>query len=228
MTEPIVRNYDKKTHKRCIKCKKWQPRETTYDDETGEILEKACFGKHESSDDGLQSICQRCKNKMNTKSREQNTTARLRHHISTRCAFQLGKLMPDHFARDLEDYLGYRIKTLVKHLRVKLKEREGNDRKLRDALNEGYHVDHIKPLSSYMVICTECGDQTPYENDDIGHDFMDVAEQYVDWEVFKLCWAVENLEAIPADENLKKGAKYTSDDDNKGPTEGTPITTGDE
>ncbi len=31
--------------------------------------------------------------------------------------------------------------------------------------------------------------------------------EMVDWDEFKRCWAMTNLSAIPADENLKKGAK---------------------
>lgn len=177
---PIVKNYDKKTHKKCIKCRQWKSREDDY-------------GKHELAADGLQSICKACKNLMNKSAREKNVTARLRHHIATRCATQLGDLTPSGFTSDLEDYLGYRIRALVKHLSRDLKEREGKDRKLRDALNEGYHVDHRRPLSSFEVV------------------YMDKhADWHVDWEAFKECWAIENLTAIPAAENLAKGATWDS------------------
>jgi hypothetical protein len=90
----------------------------------------------------------------------------------------------------LEYYLGYRITALVKALGKDLKEREGSHRKLRDALNEGYHIDHKRPLSSFNVVILE------------NHVEM------VDWEEFKRCWSISNLMAIPAVENLKKGASY--------------------
>ena len=123
---------------------------------------------------------------MNTTAREKNVTVRIRHHTATRCTTQLGEHAPEGFVRDLEDYLGYKIKTLVRHLSKDLKDRKGHTRKLRDALNEGYHVDHVRPLSSFPVVS------------DLG----------VDWDAFRECWAVENLSAIPASENLAKGAKY--------------------
>tara|TARA_Y100000310_G_scaffold343516_1_gene451562 strand:- start:445 stop:1041 length:597 start_codon:yes stop_codon:yes gene_type:complete len=191
---PIIRNYNPKTHKKCIKCRAWKPRED-WKDENGTLI-KAGFGKHDTSSDGLQSICHKCKNVANTKSREKNVTARIRHHIATRCLTQLGKLAPPEFTQKLTDYLGYKIPTLVRALRKDLQEREGKDRKLRDALNEGYHVDHVKPLSLFEVIAE------PHDLDGIHKG------PYVDWDSFKECWAIKNLSAIPADENLAKGAKY--------------------
>jgi hypothetical protein len=186
MVGPIIRNYDKRIYKKCIKCRAWYPREDILDDD-GNLVTKHGFGKHADSSDGLQSICFTCKNAMNIKARSRNVTSRIRHHIGTRCLTQLGKTYtPIQFVACLEDYLGYKITTLVKSLQKDLKEREGAKRKLRDALNEGYHIDHIKPLSSFPVI----------------------THGVVDWDEFRKCWAVDNLSAIPADENLAKGATY--------------------
>lgn len=180
---------DKKTHKKCIKCRLPKAREDIYD-EHGLLVEKHGFGAHDSSD-GLQSICFSCKNLMGARARERNVTQRVRHHTATRCLTQLGDGAPPGLVRDLEDYLGYRIRTLVKHLRKDLKEREGPKRKLRDALNEGYHVDHVRPLSSFNVI--------KHLSDHV---------RDVDWDEFRACWDINNLKAIPAEENLAKGAKY--------------------
>ncbi len=186
MAAALVREYDKRLWKKCIKCRGWHPREDILDDDNN-VVRKHGFGKHEDSSDGLQSICFFCKNRMNTKSRAKNVVQRVRHHTGTRCLTQLGKPhTPPNFVANLEDYLGYKITTLVKALSKDLKEREGNKRKLRDALNEGYHIDHVKPLSSFAVI------------GNIG----------VDWDEFRECWAISNLRAIPADENLAKGATY--------------------
>jgi len=193
MTGAIYRDYDRRIHKKCIKCRAWKPREDILDREVGpnvgdsaKVLEKHGFGKHADSGDGLQSICYSCKNKMNNKAREKNVTARIRHHTATRCLTQLGKpLTPKNFVTNLEDYLGYRISALVKHLSSDLKSREGRRRKLRDALNEGYHIDHIHPLSRYRVVNADG----------------------VDWDAFRECWSIDNLTAIPAAENLAKGAK---------------------
>ncbi len=182
------RNYDKKLYKKCIKCRTWRPREDIEDPEDGHI-QKRRFGLHESSSDGLQSICYDCKNIANTRAKSQNASQRIRHHTGTRCMTQLGEHAPAHFVKHMEDYLGYKIVALVKHLGKDLKEREGPKRKLRDALNEGYHIDHIVPLSSFEVIVHE------------NH------VMHVDWDVFRECWDPSNLRAIPADENLAKGAK---------------------
>lgn len=171
-----TRNYDPRTQKRCIKCHEWK-------DRSGE---NRGFGDHESSSDGLQSICFSCKNKANNVAREKNVMVRLRHHISTRCLTQLGEAAPEGFTRDMERYLGYRVSWLVKYLSWELKRREGPRRKLRDALMEGYHVDHIHPLSRFAVL-----------RDD----------GTVDWAEFRRCWHPRNLSAIPGEENLKKGAK---------------------
>jgi len=189
MVEPIVREYDRKLYKKCIKCRRWKPKVDIMDDD-GNITATKAFGAHETSSDGVQSICFTCKNAANKKSREKNVVARVRHHTSTRCLTQLGALAPEGFTADLEKHLGYRIRSLVRALGARLKEREGPHRKLRDALNEGYHIDHIKPLSSFQVIEENAG------------------ESRVDWNGFRACWAIDNLEAIPADENLAKGAKY--------------------
>ncbi len=191
MVGPIVRTYDKRIWKKCIKCRAWHPREDILDDDDN-LVRKHGFGAHADSSDGLQSICFFCKNAMNIKSRSQNVVARVRHHTGTRCLTQLGKkLTPPKFVANLEDYLGYKITTLVKALSKDLKEREGPKRKLRDALNEGYHIDHIKPLSSFPVIY-----RTQAQAED------------VDWDAFRECWSITNLRAIPADENLAKGAKH--------------------
>jgi len=97
----------------------------------------------------------------------------------------------------MESHLGYRISALVKALGKDLKEREGHTRKLRDALNEGYHIDHVRPLSSFNVI----------------------ADDGVDWDEFQKCWAIGNLTAIPAEENLAKGAQRTDLDFDVGESE---------
>lgn len=200
MTEPIIRDYNKKTHKKCIKCRGWKLREdllsdsTGQDDEIREVLEKRGFGRHRDSGDGLASICIKCKNKPAKEQRNKNVRARIRHHIATRCTTQLGDHAPDHFVRDLEIYLGYRIVTLVTHLRADLHKREGPLRKLRDALEDGYHIDHIRPLSLWA--------------DELFDEIAGSGEIEINWNAFQECWNPQNLTAIPASENLAKGAKY--------------------
>ena len=188
MPGPNIINYDKRLWKKCIKCRTWRPREDLeLEDGT---TKKHGFGEHDTSSDGLQSICFGCKGKMNKLAREKNPVARVRHHTATRCLTQLGDLAPDKFTENLEGHLGYKIRALVKALGKDLKDREGPQRKLRDALNEGYHIDHIRPLSSFDV--------TYRDKNQI---------ECVDWDIFRECWAISNLSAITAEENLEKGAK---------------------
>ena len=181
---------DKRLYKKCIKCREWKPRVDVLDD-NGEVKIKHGFGAH-NSEDGFQAICFACKNIANTKSRQKNVSARIRHHTATRCLTQLGERAPSGLSNDLESYLGYKISALVRALGKDLKDREGPTRKLRDALNEGYHIDHIRPLSSFNVLCVdEC-----------------TGDPIIDWDAFQSCWDITNLTAIPAADNLAKGATY--------------------
>jgi hypothetical protein len=168
---PRIRSYDRATHKKCIRCR--------------EVLPKERFGDHNSAD-GKQSICFDCKNKRGKQLREINVRARLRHHISTRVISQLGHLCPEGVTRDLEQYLGYSFAVLVRHLADRLK-KDYPDKKLVQVLQDGWHVDHLYPLSRYKVV--------------------DEPANRIDWEEFRRCWDPNNLAAIPAEDNLKKGAK---------------------
>jgi len=139
-----------------------------------------------------QSYCKECKAGLSKKRREINVAARIKHHMMTRIEEQLQDLVPQGMAAELDKYLDYRIISLVRHLTEELKEREG--KKLRAALQEGYHIDHIRPLSSFNVTRTVIK----------GGNKIRV----IDWDEFKKCWAIENQRAISAEENLAKGAKW--------------------
>src|SRR3972149_399070 len=147
---------NKKIYKKCIKCRAWKPRVDvlgpTVVGEEHVVLERHGFGVHPDTSDKLQTICMQCKNIMGTKARNKSVVVRIRHHTGTRCLTQLGDAAPSGFVAHLEDYLGYKIRSLVKHLSEDLKLHEGNGRKLRDALDEGYQIDHIHPLSKFNVV----------------------------------------------------------------------------
>ena len=166
------KSYDRKTHKKCTRCRTVKPLEE--------------FGAHEDNADGKQVHCYKCKNLLGKQRQNMNVKARLRHHIATRATTQLGELAPDGLTKNIEDHLGYRLSELVKRLRAHLEEDYPEENyRLRDVLNAGWHVDHTYPLSKFAV----------------------VVEDKVDWEEFKRCWDPANLRAIPAEDNLKKGAK---------------------
>lgn len=110
--------------------------------------------------------------------------------MSTRCLTQLGSLAPEGFTARMDSYLGYSMPELVRGLSERLKQ-DFPDKRLRDCLNEGWHVDHIYPLSKFDVL----------------------VNGEVNWKEFRRCWAINNLRAIPAEDNLKKGAKVEVSDE---------------
>lgn len=176
-----IPSFDRKTHKRCIKCR--------------EIKALEAFGFHGDSHtvDNRQSICSKCKGARAKERRDLDPRARLRHHIATRVASQLGALAPEGLTRDLDKYLGYSMTKLVKHLSARLKE-DYPGKRLKDVLLEGWHVDHIYPLSRFNVVVSHSHSNS-HSNEEL------------DWEEFRRCWALSNLKAIPASDNLAKGAR---------------------
>ncbi len=153
----------------------------------GEIKPLANFGKNSSSSDGHKSYCADCTNQLGARRRKLNIAGRLKHHFATRIKKQLQLCectIPENLTEHLERYLGYPMWKLRKYLDLEIKHREGIS--LRQALDRDYHVDHIQPMSSFDV--KECGDLT-----------------------FRQCWALKNLRAIPAEENLAKGASIIDD-----------------
>lgn len=172
----------RKQRKRCTKCRKWYL--------INEDSSKSGFSIHKSAHDGFGVMCKACRTVYGRQRRDSDPRQRVKHHFSTRITAQLGDACPKHLTRNLEEHLGYRIRKLIAALTRDLRAREGPKRKLIDAFQEGYHIDHIRPVVSFNVI-------TP--------------EGEVDWETFRECWAMDNLRIITAEENLLKGASYDGD-----------------
>lgn len=149
----------------------------------GETKPINMFDPHKGAADGHQAYCKKCKSALNTARRDNSPAARLKHHIASRCMAQCPGAPSDLTAR-LEEYVGYRIVDLVAALDVDIRQREGIS--LQEALRRGYHIDHRHPLSAYKV-------------------------QHVGDAEFRACWAISNLWAIPAADNLRKGAKIEYD-----------------
>ncbi len=156
--------------KKCAKC--------------GQIKPHTEFGKHTTSSDGRQSYCNKCKNALHKRRRHVNVAFRIKHHFSTRIKDQLGENCPEGLYKNLEKYLGYNFNQLRKVLHRDIMEREGIS--AREALQDGYHIDHRVPLHSFQV--TE----------------IDTPEGL---QKFRKCWEMSNLKLIPAAENLAKGGK---------------------
>ncbi|MEE9528435.1 MAG: hypothetical protein V3V88_00080 [Dehalococcoidia bacterium] len=139
----------------------------------------AAFPNHGKGEKGT--VCKPCKNEMAKRRRRRDAVARFRHYIVSRLKNEWEEdEIPVDIYSGLEDYLGYKLTALKRHLRLELKEREGIT--LIKSFELGYHLDHRKPHKSFNM--TEIGD----------------AE-------FKKCWGIENLWMIPAEVNLKKGAR---------------------
>ncbi len=158
----------KEVSKKCVKC--------------GKVGPLIGYPKHPTSRDGYASYCAQCKNGLSKERRFRDPIARYTHYIVTRIKNELRKEdIPKDLQTNLEKYLGYKLFALQKHLRVELQEREGIT--LFECFKRNYHLDHIKPHSSFSVV-------------------------RVDSEEFKKCWHYTNLMMISAQDNLKKGAKY--------------------
>ena len=136
------------------------------------------FAQHNATRDRLTQHCRICRSANNKARRSKDPIMRLRHHFSTRISATVPDC-PAGYVADLELYLGYKLKDLVTKLDVQCERDYG--RSLIDLLNEGYHIDHITPLSSFKI-----------------ESIKDAA--------FRTCWAVRNLRCIPAEENMSKGA----------------------
>lgn len=140
------------------------------------------FPPHPDTADGLAAWCKDCRAVLRKRRNQNNMGARLKHHFAARMTQQLvdaGVKKVPPLVAEMESYLGYKMIDLVRHLDGDIQEREGMT--LKEAFDKGYHVDHITPLSKFPL--TAIGDET-----------------------FRQCWAIDNLRAIPATDNLKKGA----------------------
>lgn len=137
------------------------------------------FPPHGETADGYATRCKSCRNEAHAKRRKSNIMYRLKHHIATRVEKQCN--VPKGFVTNLPLYLGYQIGELRAKLEKEMHVKHGFG--LKRAIVEGWHLDHIKPLSLFNVV--EIGDDE-----------------------FRACWAISNLEMKPAAENLAKGAKW--------------------
>lgn len=142
------------------------------------------FPSNPDSSDGKGSYCKVCKNNLGKERRQNDAKARFTHYIVTRLRHEhKGQAIPSDLETSLPKYLGYKLWQLRRKLRLELKTQGLT---LTKAFDKGYHLDHKRPLSSFPTHLI--GDST-----------------------FQECWAITNLELIPALENLQKGAQIAAE-----------------
>lgn len=82
-------------------------------------------------------------------------------------------------SKKTEDVLGYTIQELRAHLESGFRDGMTWERFLAGDI----HIDHIRPVSSFEITGEDCPE-------------------------FKKCWALDNLQPLWAEDNIRKGAKY--------------------
>lgn len=181
MVGPVRSHHDVETssrkagkQKKCSRCGQVQP-----------ICE---FGTNASSIDGHQSYCRACKSKLKSRRQKTDVLFRLRHHITTRSKSTLKDKTPADLYTNLEHYLGYKLYELKRQVSDELRERM--DMSFIEAIRNDFHLDHIRPLSSFKL--TEIDSEDGLRR-------------------FRECWHPSNLKLIPAKQNLRKGAKAVED-----------------
>ena len=154
--------------KRCKKC--------------NEVKSLTDFGPHPSTRDGLQSFCKKCRDSYHKTRRDNDPAFRLKHHFASRIRTQLDPCPKDYFG-ELEALMDCDLKALAAQLNTQCLRDYGKT--LLRCLHEGYHVDHITPLSHYGSTLD------PNNPDDI--------------RLFRECWHSSNLQMLSASDNLSKG-----------------------
>ncbi len=101
---------------------------------------------------------------------------KLNHNVRT---LVWGSLKGKKHGRHWEDLVGYTVAELRTHLESLFQPGMSWDNYGRD----GWHVDHIRPVSSFTFSGADCQE-------------------------FKECWALSNLQPLWADENVRKSNKW--------------------
>ena len=109
----------RKNRKKCIYCRKW------YRINQSEAKFEGIGRAGKGVGDGYQSMCKRCKTTRQHENQQSNPTRRVKHHFNTRMEAQLGPLRPTGFTAEMETYLGYTIKSLVRQLSAQCRDDYG-------------------------------------------------------------------------------------------------------
>lgn len=99
-----------------------------------------------------------------------------RKRVSQSMSIKINKVLKSgKEGRSWQDITGYTVDELMEHL-----EKQFDDKMTWDNRGSYWHVDHIKPISSFDFVSAS----------DIG---------------FKECWSLKNLRPLEAVENMRKG-----------------------
>lgn len=151
-----------------------------------------CISKR--NPDGLNNKCKECKNKIDRineskplcrKNKNEYLKNRLRNNIKYRLSNNISgyirnSLIRGKEGRHWEELVGYTVEELKIHL----------EKQFKEGMNwenyglKGWHIDHIKPISSFNINSVEDED-------------------------FKKCWALNNLQPLWALENIRKSDKIS-------------------
>ena len=186
--EKIPRKYRKK----CAVCRKW------FLINQEEVRKEGIGRSGSTRAQGYQTRCKRCKTASQHARQQADPIKRIKHHFNTRMDMQLKPLRPKTLTADMEKYLGYKILHLKRKLSQQCQEDYGMT--IKQALEAGYHIDHVRPLSSFKVIVeAKPGQRKPGETQ---------PGPMIDWDEFRRCWDPSNLKVITAEENLSKGTTW--------------------
>lgn len=116
------------------------------------------------------------RDKLNENRRKNYDKRKLNHNVSQAIR---DSIRENKNGKHWEELVDFTLDELKEHLEKQFKEGMSWDNYGR----YGWHIDHIKPVSSFNV--------NSYEDEE-----------------FKECWCLENLQPLWAEENLKKGSKW--------------------
>jgi len=137
-----------------------------------------CFGK---KGDRLRSRCKECESKIMHNKRKENIDYKINGNMAKTIRISIHS---DKHGMHWEDLVSYKINDLKKHLENGWTDGMSWDNYGEpNGPNSGWHIDHIKPVSSFIITSYECED-------------------------FKKCWALENLQPLWATTRIINGIEY--------------------
>jgi Tfp pilus tip-associated adhesin PilY1 len=153
------------------------------------------FGIAKRNKDGLNTMCKKCSSISHKGYERSNAGKKKRSNYSknkrkTNINYRLSRMMATVIWQTLkhkkdknhwENLVGYTAQDLKNHLEKQFKDGMAWENQGKN----GWHIDHIRPVSSFNITDFNCDD-------------------------FKKCWALSNLQPLWAIDNIKKGNKISA------------------